>query len=221
MQTHHIVETTDIMTPAQHTAARIGSHLGAGKTVLWLVSGGSAIKVAVLAQALLGGLDKSYQLQVALIDERFGEQGHSDSNAEQLTRAGFDTNSLTFHQVLTGRAIDTTTTAYDATIRALISRANVVIGLFGMGSDGHTAGLLPGNPLMDSNSFVGQFDGPDYQRITVTPALIAHVGEAILYAVGSNKWPVLADLMTTELPISCLRQVPSLTVFSDYKRSQS
>jgi len=210
----------DTKTTAQHIAAYINKQLEEGKSVLWLVSGGSAVGVAVQVRNLLGPLSSNNQLHVALIDERFGEPGHADSNERQLLDAGFDLSKLTFHPVLAGHDIDKTTRDYDAKLVKLVSKVDSIIGLFGMGSDGHTAGLLPGNPLMGSSSLVGHFDGPDYQRITITPAFIRQVDQAVLYAVGRAKWPTLRNLTTTNLPVASLHGAKNLVVFSDYKEEK-
>lgn len=211
------IAADDIEEPARYIAGRIRARLDAEQSVLWLISGGSAIKLAVRARQLLGALQQDHKLHVGLVDERYGEVDHKDSNTRQLLDSGFDTAGLAFYPVLTGQDIESATRAYGQTLRRLSRRTAVTIGLFGMGSDGHTAGLLPGNPLMSASDFVGHFDGDDYRRVTVTPSFIHRIDEAILYAVGDAKWPVLAELATTNLPVASLRGTDSLTVFSDYR----
>ena len=212
-----VVSADDIVVASQYVTQQIQLHLDQKHKVLWLVSGGSAIKVAVKVSQLLSRLHQPSDLQVCLVDERFGPPGHQDSNYYQLIEAGFNQTGLVMHQILNGNNIAKTTKEYNTKLTELIDEADLTIGLFGMGSDGHTAGLLPDNPLMNSLDFVGYYNGVDYQRITITPNFIGQVDEAVLYAVGENKWPIIGQLETTDLPVSSLRKSGSLTIFSDYK----
>jgi 6-phosphogluconolactonase/glucosamine-6-phosphate isomerase/deaminase len=217
-----MVQMDDIATPAKFIADRLKSLLNEHRQVVWLVSGGSCVSVAVEARCVLGELGSGVSLHVVLIDERYGDIGHSNSNSEQLIQAGFDVQGLTFHQMLLGEDIETTTKRYDVLLSTLFEESDYTIGLFGMGADAHTSGLLPGNPLMEDKHFVGRYDGPDFQRITTTPACIRSIDEAVLYAVGGNKWPALAGL---ELdgdaniePVRVLKGISPLNIFTDYQK---
>ena len=57
--------------------------LSEGKSVLWLVSGGSNIKASVQIIDSIS-MDLRTNLSVMLADERYGPLGHTDSNWEQL-----------------------------------------------------------------------------------------------------------------------------------------
>lgn len=214
------IPADDLDTPARFVTDYIKGQLASGKAVLWLVAGGSAIKVAVHTRELLGALNPTDILRVALTDERYGAVDHPDSNARQLVEAGFDMSGLTFYPTLKGEDIATTSQQYSETLNILAKDCDAIIALLGMGVDGHTAGLLPGNPLMDTADYAGQFDGFDFQRVTTTPTLLHHVDEAVLYAVGQSKWPIISQLATTDLPVAVLRQAKNLTVFSDYKETK-
>lgn len=212
----------DIATPAKFIAARLRSLVDEHRQVVWLVSGGSCIPVAVEARRMLGELSGVVSLHVALIDERYGDIGHPNSNSEQLMQAGFDAQGLTLHQVLLGEDIETTTTRYDGLLNTLFEKSDYTIGLFGMGADAHTSGLLPGNPVMEDTHFVGRYDGPDFQRVTTTPTCIRSIDEAVLYAVGDNKWPALAELEAdgdvNNQPVRVLKDISSLHIFTDYQK---
>lgn len=212
-----IIQKNDIDTPAQQIAGYIKKQLDSNKSVLWLVSGGSAIKVAVRARQLLGRLKTGIVLHVALCDERYGSVGHSNSNLEQLIEAGFDTANLKIYPVLTGGTIESTSRDYNETLHNILQKVGSTVGLLGMGADGHTAGLLPGNPLMDSSDYVGFFEGQDFKRITTTPALLRQIDQIFLYAVGREKWPIIRQIDSTLLPVASLRQSKNVTVYTDYK----
>src|SRR5258708_2139506 len=68
------------------------------KTVLWLISGGSNIKIATAVMAKLIGNESN--LWVTLTDERYGKVGHPDSNWQQLLEAGFDPGHAKTYPIL-------------------------------------------------------------------------------------------------------------------------
>ncbi len=97
---------------------RLVRELAGGKRVLWLVSGGSNIPASVRAMANIS-VPLSKGLSVSLIDERWGEPGHKDSNWQQLLQAGFDGKRASLLPVLRpGANFKQTTEYYGELIRA-------------------------------------------------------------------------------------------------------
>ena len=189
------------------------------QSILVLLSGGSAIDLAVKLRQKLDVSSASYCF--SLVDERYGPVGHNDSNWAQLEKAGFDFRGVSAHPVLSGKSLDETTESFDNYLKGALTNFGYIAGLFGMGADGHTAGILPGSKAASSQSFVTCYKGPDYQRITTTPKFIAKINEAFLYAMGDNKWEQI-DSLKQELPIAkqpaqVLKSVPKLTVFNDHE----
>lgn len=202
---------------ARYIAAHIQAKLDEGKKVLWLVPGGSAAEIAV---AVRYSLTRNLQtLTVSLTDERFGPDGHVDSNWEQLTRSGFNYDGLKRVPVLTGLDLAATTSTFNEFLTQALKENDYSIGLFGMGADGHTAGILPGSPAIESKDFCVNYQGPDYIRITTTPWFIALLSEAFLFTSGEAKHRQL-ELLNQEVPLAeqpaqALKLVPMLTVFND------
>lgn len=219
----HLIQVTDIERPSQAIAQLIRQAFDEERTVLWLVSGGSSIEVAVRGRQLLGPVEDGAVLLVGLIDERYGPAGHPDSNWQQLSDAGFDLSGVTPLPVLMDDwDIEQTAQAYDQLLSDLVSRVDVRIGLFGIGADGHTAGLLPHCPLLMVNDrFVGHFAAQDFQRISVTPALITALDEVVVYAVGEAKKTAvrqfLADGPIEDVPARLLKTAKNLTVYTDHR----
>ena len=99
--------------------------------------------------------------------------------------------------------------------------ADYRIGLFGIGVDGHTAGILPNSLAIQCQDLVCSYDTSVFSRITITPKVIEKLDEAIVWAQGEEKWEVLKNLeknidINLE-PAQILKKVPLLTIFSDYK----
>jgi 6-phosphogluconolactonase/glucosamine-6-phosphate isomerase/deaminase len=146
---------------------------------------------------------------VAMVDERYGPIMHKDSNEKMIQDSGFITYlksmHIPFYPVLEkaknriGVARD-----YDSTITSLFKTYKKRIGLFGIGVDGHTAGIIPNrsdfkNPIFtDQNrKLVGEFNdkASSYkERITITPLAIEKMDYCVLLTLGKEKKETLGKL---------------------------
>jgi 6-phosphogluconolactonase/glucosamine-6-phosphate isomerase/deaminase len=215
---------TDIEPVASYLAGVIAEHLDAGKRVLWLVSGGSGIHVGIRAAELLAGRDLS-GLSVTLTDERYGPVGHPDENWQQLLTGGFTLPGAELYRPLTGQDRDVTTQAFGAWLNEQLTQADYRIGLFGVGSDGHTAGIKPGSPALVATTTATEFTGEDFERITMTFPAIERLDEVVLQAFGDEKAAVIWQLLHENLPldqqpVQVLKRVPRCTLFTDVEETQ-
>src|SRR5437870_3005764 len=111
------VNDRSIDAPAKFIAERINRHLDEGNKVVWCLSGGSAIDVAVeTARRLAVPLDN---FSVCLADERFGPPGHKDSNWQALLAAGFKLAGARLEPVLRGQAAEETVDYFNNLIGTL------------------------------------------------------------------------------------------------------
>lgn len=200
----------------EHVVRVISNALESEKRVLWLVSGGSAIDIAVEVAKRLIDTDSLLVMQV---DERYGEVGHSGSNWQKLREAGFEDMGFKCRPVLSGKDLDSTVQDYTEALEAAFSEYDYKIGLFGIGADGHTAGILPGSPASESKELVSTFQGPDYQRITITPVAIARLDSAIASAFGDVKAETLRNLQK-DIPVNVqsaqlLKTVKDAWIYND------
>ncbi|MDF2461104.1 MAG: hypothetical protein K0S68_507 [Candidatus Saccharibacteria bacterium] len=205
---------------AKFIAAALTKRLSKGKRVLWLVCGGSSIAIAAEVSQLLKGQDLS-KLAVTLTDERYGDVGHPDSNWRQLAEAGFELPGARLRPVLSGASLDATVANFADILEEELDRADYRLGFFGIGADGHTAGMLPGSPAVEADDLAAGYDAGNFIRLTMTIPAIEALDEAVVYAVGEAKWPVL-DQLDEELdldvqPAQALKEVETLTVFNDHK----
>ncbi len=221
-QQMNIVTTTDPKVPAEFLADKILEQLKANQKVLWLVPGGSAIQVAVLAAKRISGYPH-FNLVVTVTDERHGAVGHKDSNWQHLIDMGFDLPQAKLIPVLTvnGEQSRTMTTEkFNTIIDKELKNADYKIGLFGIGADGHTAGILPMSGAVEASESVFGYQAPQFERITITPKALTQLNEAVIWAQGEAKWKIIQDLdkeIDRNLqPAQVLKKVPTLTIFTDY-----
>jgi 6-phosphogluconolactonase/glucosamine-6-phosphate isomerase/deaminase len=189
-------------------------------SVLWLIPGGSSIPVAAEAAKEISAADHS-KLMVTLTDERYGPVGHPDSNWKQLLDTGFSLPQARLVPVLSGQARFETTIAWGNTLHELLARADYVLGFFGIGADGHIAGMLPHTAPLESDEFTDSYAAEKFERITITPSVIPCIDEVVAFAAGENKWPVLSRLReevdVAENPVQLLKTVDTFTLFTDLK----
>ena len=208
----------------QYVAGNIAAQLADNRTVLWLLSGGSAIAVAVAASKHLAGQNLS-GITASLIDERFGPVGNPQSNWRQLQDAGFELAGAALHPVLDGASQSDTAEAFDGFLHTEFNRADFHIGLLGIGPDGHTSGILPHSPAVTALVLATAYDGGAFRRITTTPRALSYLDEAVVYAVGRSKWPVLdrleTDMPFAEQPAQALKAATKLTIFTDRPQPRS
>jgi 6-phosphogluconolactonase/glucosamine-6-phosphate isomerase/deaminase len=204
-------------------AKKIGEYLGHGKKVLWLLSGGSNITSEVEILNILKrafGDNLKENLAVTLTDERYGNIGHADSNWIQLLQNGFDISTVRALPVLCGLEPNETVIKFGKNYCDLEAWADVIIGQFGIGSDGHTAGVLPDTIGVTAPGTAYFYDGGKYQRITLTLKTIRNVDIAYIFAFGESKKEVVEklkneDLTLDEMPAQILKEIEESYLYSD------
>lgn len=211
---------------ANLVAVSILNQLQLGKHVLFFVTGGSSILVAVKVADILREHPKqnlTQNLIIMMTDERYGPIGHLDSNWQQLIEKGFNLQQAKQMPILTGDNRDITTEKFNATLKQELAAADYRISLFGIGKDGHIAGILPESPALSSEDFAFGYDTSTFSRITITPKVIEKLDEIVVWVQGEEKWGIIENLKEknidiTKQPAQILKKVPLLTIFTDYKK---
>lgn len=188
--------------------------------VLWLVCGGSSITIASeVMQALPDELTS--KLVIMLTDERYGSVGHKDSNYLQLQEVGFDPKQATFIPTLSN-SLDLLDTAAEFGQRFTreADKADLTIAMFGIGSDGHIAGILPGSMAVTENAAACGYDAGTFQRITLTFPSLMRIQIAYAFVYGAEKQQALSrlrhqDIPTSEQPSQILKSIPEAYVYND------
>ena len=175
-----------------------------------LLSGGSTPRAAY---QLLAQMDLDWDCaELFFGDERFVPPDHPDSNYRMVRESLLATGKVNPRKLLaipTDGSPQSAADRYDETLRQQYGAGTLESGiplfhltLLGLGDDGHTASLLPGQPVLQERerwvSAVPQ--GRSEPRITVTyPALDS--SELILFLVsGQAKRDALAQARGGSLP---------------------
>lgn len=206
---------------ATDIAKRLNELLASGRSVLWLVSGGSNMPVQTMAMNMIP--DKlSKHLYIIPVDERFGPYNHKDSNTGAMRKAGFDPKHAQWIDLLEQNfSLAQTTQLFNDFLAREIAKEDYIFVTLGMAEDGHTAGILPQSPALTSTDFAVGYKAPDYTRITVcADTLAAHADEVVLCAFGQNKLSTLERLRNKDesrqiLPAMILHQIENCTVYHD------
>lgn len=172
--------------------------------VVWFVPGGSNIPISVAtSKAIPDNLRP--RLSVTLTDERFGSYGHKDSNWQQLKDLGFDFASLNTVEFLQKGNLNLADTQKitESRLKNIIKDA-YLFGQFGIGTDGHIAGIKPNSPAVNSKNLVCGYKAKDFIRLTTTLKLIKQLNEAHIFALGKEKLKILEKLKNNDEPLEAM-----------------
>jgi 6-phosphogluconolactonase/glucosamine-6-phosphate isomerase/deaminase len=203
-------------------ALEIIDHLTNGEKVLWLVPGGSNIPISVeimktVAQATTGTILNN--LSVSLTDERYGPLGHPDSNWKQLYDAGFVHTGPKTEVLHEDMPLEDTVKLYSENIEQLFSSHDHIVGQFGIGEDGHIAGVLPGTIGTTSTEAVVGYQSEKFTRISLTLSTLAQIHSAYAFVFRESKKKVIEKLHTdvdlNEMPSQILKKIPKSIVYTD------
>lgn len=188
------------------------------------LSGGSAMKLLVEGLASVAPFPpvESAVWHVFWADERCVPKTHPDSNFAAAQQAWLSETPIPRNQVY---SIDDTLSPADAARAYAACLAKVFqpapgdwpqfdLILLGVGEDGHTASLFPGDPALEETERwvvpVLNSPKPPSHRITLTLPVIHHAREVAVVATGAGKAAVMTRVREPEdaaprLPIQRIR----------------
>lgn len=214
------IKTTDWDEGTAALTERLRTELGHHKRVLWLLCGGSNITASVQVMEKLDD-EATKNLAIFLTDERFGEVGHADSNSKQLYDAGFKPKQAVFVPMLApDLSLQQTQERYAQAMKRAVDHADVIIAQFGIGSDGHIAGILPHSTAVTADGWLAGYEASPYTRITLTFEALRHISVAFAMAFGNEKRQALEQLRDENLtlddePSQILKELPEAYIFND------
>jgi 6-phosphogluconolactonase len=183
------------------------------------VSGGTT--AAALLDALVEAPVPWRDVQIIQVDERVAPDGDPDRNLTTLTEhltvpahiPPGNVHAMPVTQLAPGAAAR----AYAATLQRLGEVIDVVH--LGLGDDGHTASLVPGDPVLQvarvAVATTGMYKGR--RRLTLTYPAIDRSRSIVWLATGAAKADVVPRLLAGDvsIPAGRVRPVGSSTVFVD------
>jgi 6-phosphogluconolactonase/glucosamine-6-phosphate isomerase/deaminase len=214
----YISRTTQLSQIVEACTTTIQEALKSNKDIVWLLSGGSCIELEVQISKIL---TPNNNITVLLVDERFGGVGHNESNWAKLVVAGFCFDKFRSHATLTGQDISTTTNNMCIKLDEMVRSKVEIFAVIGIGSDGHTAGLLPSTQALDSKRLYDHYFTEAFERLTITPLFFQYIDHAIVYTEGNIKLTLLQELIESgqdfhQKPMHLLKKCKNVLLYNKH-----
>ena len=156
-------------------------------------------------------------VHVLQVDERVAPAGDPDRNLTHLHESLLQHAPLRPEQIhampVESEDLQAAVTSYAATLRDVAGSPGVLdLVHLGLGPDGHTASLVPGDPVLDVKDGAVALTGP-YQgrrRMTLTYPVLNHARRVLWVVTGDEKAEMLVRLRDGD------RWIPAGRVRQDY-----
>jgi 6-phosphogluconolactonase len=141
-------------------------------------------------------------VQIVQVDERVAPAEHPDRNLTHLRESLLNHAPLSAEQIhempVDSADLETAAIQYSATLRQIAGSPPVLdLVHLGLGPDGHTASLVPGDPVLDIETadvaVTGVYQGR--RRMTLTYPIINRSTRILWVVTGSEKAPMLVRLL--------------------------
>lgn len=179
---------------AAELIAAAGAEAAAERNHFALAMSGGRSPWAMLA--ILGDLEEMpwEQTELFQVDERVASPGSPDRNLTHMVLGLSMSHQSTLRPMpVTQRDLDAAAREYEA---SLPDRFDLVH--LGLGPDGHTASLVPGDPVLEETDRRVAITGGDYQghkRMTLTYPALSEARRIVWLITGPDKREPLAKLL--------------------------
>jgi len=147
-------------------------------------------------------------VHVCQVDERVAPSGHSDRNLTHLRETLLEHAPLPPNQLyampVESPDLDSASERYAVTLREIVGSPTVLdLVHLGLGPDGHTASLVPGDLVLDVTdadvALTGVYQGR--RRMTLTYPILNHARRVLWVVTGSEKVEMLRRLREADVSI--------------------
>ena len=164
--------------------------------------------------ALSGGTSVDYSLMIAttedteilpgaicVVDERYGKPFHKNSNELLMKNQGVKDFAYRFciesHKILKGRDFLETAKVYEKEIKDLFKKFKKKVGVMGIGTNFHTAGIFPNSLAAHSPGYVAgeTVDDKFPDRVTLTLKALGEFTNFVILAFGKEKKEALKKVL--------------------------
>jgi 6-phosphogluconolactonase len=162
------------------------------------------------------------RLEIFQVDERVAPDGHPDRNLTRLHESLLTKTPIREEQVhampVTEDDLDAAAARYAALLREFGGTPPVLdLVHLGLGSDGHTASLVPGDPVLDVTdrdvaATTGEYEGR--RRLTLTWPILERSRRLLWLVTGESKVPVVPRLVNGDgsIPAGRVRHANALLI---------
>lgn len=162
-------------------------------------------------------------ISIAQVDERVAPDGHPDRNLTHIRESLLAHAPICPEQILsmpvTDSDLQTGASHYARTLEALVGSTPILdLVHLGLGPDGHTASLVPGDPVLDVTdkevAVTNEYQGR--RRMTLTFPVLNRARRVLWMVTGSGKAEMLVRLKAADpsIPAGRVRQ-DGAVVFAD------
>ncbi|HZV06588.1 MAG TPA: 6-phosphogluconolactonase [Gemmataceae bacterium] len=155
-------------------------------------------------------------MQIIQVDERVAPAGHAERNLTHIYESLLANAPLSSDQLhampVESPDLEAAARAYAATLRMIAGEGPVIdLVHLGLGPDGHTASLVPGDPVLDVEDADVALSGPyqDWRRMTLTYPILDRARRILWVVTGGEKAAMVKRLLNSD------RQIPAGRVRSD------
>ena len=216
---------TEIFPQAEQVAARAAAYLEQEirdaltyqKSFSLAISGG---RTPWEMLKILSKVDLPWQrINLFQVDERVAPDGHPDRNLTQLFQAIAGTAMVTqlriFPMPVTAEDLDASAQEYTDVLNEVTEGKGLDILHLGLGSDGHTASLVPGDGVLEIKNRLVACTQNSYQgriRMTLTYPLLNAAKQILWIVTGSEKKEMVQRMLQQDpsIPAGRIQQENAL-----------
>ena len=159
------------------------------------------------------------KLVISLIDERYGPAGHPDSNWKQLQDTGINLDGIKANYILDDSSLEETAIRFGENIKKILASTDVIVGQFGMGADGHIAGIMPHSTAVSEEVLpTAGYESKPFTRVSLTFPILRKINVAYMFVAIDTKKDAIELLKTDNVsldiePAQILKEIPEVYVY--------